>query len=219
LNEYSEIFDKVGCLYIGNLLSKEESEQALLKLFISKENGQHVTDGMGYEISFSKGELNYLCEKIRPTLEKILDKKLSQTYSYARIYKHGDELEIHTDRTSCEVSVSITLGYGGESIWPFCFMDVEHTKPHISFVDGIEYFGEKIEDYDPSHLQKIEIGIGDAILYKGMEVAHGRKKYEEGLWQAQVFLHFVDLNGLNANHANDVIVVRRRMEDINGTRN
>lgn len=40
--------------------------------------------------------------------------------------------------------------------------------------------------------------VGDAVLYRGCEVHHWRKKYKEGQWQAQVFLHYVDANGPHA---------------------
>jgi hypothetical protein len=35
---------------------------------------------------------------------------------------------------------------------------------------------------------------GDAVLYRGMEKHHWRKKFK-GEWQAQVFLHYVDADG------------------------
>jgi hypothetical protein len=50
---------------------------------------------------------------------------------------------------------------------------------------------------------KVDMQIGDAVLYKGMEVEHWREKYTEGQWQAQVFLHYVDANGLYADQKYD----------------
>jgi PKHD-type hydroxylase len=41
---------------------------------------------------------------------------------------------------------------------------------------------------------KIEMDIGDAVLYRGTEKYHWRNKFK-GKWQAQVFLHYVDANG------------------------
>jgi hypothetical protein len=48
-------------------------------------------------------------------MEKHTGIKLSETYSYARIYKEGDVLARHKDRYSCEIST--TLNLGGEP-WP-----------------------------------------------------------------------------------------------------
>ena len=41
--------------------------------------------------------------------------KITETYSYARIYKNGDVLHRHKDRYSCEIST--TLNLGGDD-WP-----------------------------------------------------------------------------------------------------
>lgn len=197
MNPYPKIFDEVGYLYISNLLTKEETNEALLHLFIAKENGEHIKDSMGFDTSFHDRQLNYLLEKKKPILEKILDMKLIPSYSYSRIYHKGDILPLHTDRNSCEISVTITLGYSGNSIWPFSFLSIENTKPYISFKEGTRYDGDIIKNYDRSVLENSIIEVGDGILYKGMQVAHGRDIYEEGIWQAQVFLHYIDANGKN----------------------
>ena len=36
--------------------------------------------------------------------------KLQPSYTYARIYKKGDELKRHKDRFSCEISTTMNLG-------------------------------------------------------------------------------------------------------------
>jgi hypothetical protein len=50
-------------------------------------------------------------------VEAATGKKLFPTYAYARWYAPGDELKIHRDRDSCEISATITLGFEG-SPWP-----------------------------------------------------------------------------------------------------
>jgi len=100
-----------------------------------------------------------------PHFEKHCGKKLYPTYSYARLYVPGEELTKHTDRPACEISATITLGFEG-NVWSI-------------YMDG----------------KKVDMAVGDAILYRGMDVEHWREKYTEGQWQAQVFLHYVDANG------------------------
>ena len=56
-----------------------------------------------------------LLQKVKPIMEKKSSMKLIETYSYARIYKKGDELKRHKDRYSCEISTTMNLG-GDE--WP-----------------------------------------------------------------------------------------------------
>jgi predicted 2-oxoglutarate/Fe(II)-dependent dioxygenase YbiX len=105
-----------------------------------------------------------------PHFEKASGKRLYPTYSYARLYKPGEKLEIHTDRPACEISATLTLGFEGKA-WPI-------------------YMG----DEGGANASKIEMAVGDAVLYRGMEKHHWRKKFK-GEWQAQVFLHYVDADG------------------------
>ena len=48
-----------------------------------------------------------LLQKIKPVMEEQSGIKLIETYSYARIYKKGDELKKHKDRYSCELSSTL----------------------------------------------------------------------------------------------------------------
>ncbi len=51
-----------------------------------------------------------LLQRVKPVMEEQSEVKLTETYSYARIYKKGDELKRHTDRYSCEISTTMHLG-------------------------------------------------------------------------------------------------------------
>ena len=93
--------------------------------------------------------------------------KLFPTYSFWRMYTNESTLGIHTDRPSCEYSATIMLGSDGTP-WEFVAGD----KPYI---------------------QK----PGDAIIYRGCDIPHGRPKPYEGDWHAQVFIHYVNADGPN----------------------
>ena len=114
-----------------------------------------------------------LLQNLQPKMEEETELKLIPTYSYARIYKKGDELKRHKDRYSCEVST--TLNLGGDK-WPI------YLEP--SGEEGKE--GIKV-DLDP----------GDSLIYKGCEVEHWREAFE-GENCGQVFLHYNDASGENA---------------------
>ena len=58
-----------------------------------------------------------LLQKVKPVMEKESETKLIETYSYARIYKNGDELKRHKDRYSCEISTTMYLGGDEWSIY------------------------------------------------------------------------------------------------------
>lgn len=115
-------------------------------------------------------EFDKLLVDLLPKFESISGKRLHPTYSYARYYKHGEKLKIHTDRPSCEISATITLGFD-KDCWPI-------------------YMG----DAEKANAVEIVMDVGDAVLYKGIEKHHWRKKFK-GQWQAQVFLHYVDADG------------------------
>ena len=66
---------------------------------------------------YSATAFEVLLDKIRPIIEKELKTKLVPTYSYARLYKKGDELKRHKDRYSCEISTTMNLGGDGWSIY------------------------------------------------------------------------------------------------------
>jgi len=117
-----------------------------------------------------------LLEQLLPHFEAASGLKLYPTYSYARLYsQHGEELKIHRDRPACEISATITLGFEGD-VWSIYMGDSE----------------------DKTNGTKIEMDVGDAVMYRGMDKWHWREAYFEGKWQAQVFLHYVDANGPHA---------------------
>ena len=60
-----------------------------------------------------------LMMKVLPIMKQETGLELLPTYSYARIYKHGDILKRHKDRPSCEISTTVHLG--GDK-WPI-FID------------------------------------------------------------------------------------------------
>jgi len=132
-----------------------------------------------------------LLEQLLPNFEIASGKKLYPTYAYARLYAPGEELKIHTDRPSCEISATITLGFEGNP-WPIYIGDHDETKVTEKRI------GEHDVEYWLKNISCIEMDVGDAIIYKGQEKPHWRNQYKEGKWQAQVFLHYVDVNGPNA---------------------
>jgi hypothetical protein len=59
-----------------------------------------------------------LLKSIQPEVESQVGLALYPTYSYLRLYKHGDCLKRHVDRPACEISVTLCLGFAPEVPWP-----------------------------------------------------------------------------------------------------
>lgn len=111
--------------------------------------------------------LELLCEKT-PEVSEILEETVLPTYTYARVYKNGSVLEKHSDRDSCEIS--LTLHLGGD-------------KPWLIWIKTPE--GED---------RSVELNPGDAMMYRGTIAEHWRDEYV-GNEYTQVFLHYVRSRG------------------------
>ena len=117
-----------------------------------------------------------LLTEVMPIVEKQTGLKLLPTYSYARLYKTGDELKRHKDRFSCEIST--TLNLGGD-LWPI-YIEAEKNvgTPEEGYLNVTKNKGTKIT-----------LKPGDMLVYKGNICEHWREKFE-GIDCAQVFLHY-----------------------------
>tara|TARA_B110000977_G_scaffold182108_1_gene243423 strand:- start:23 stop:643 length:621 start_codon:yes stop_codon:yes gene_type:complete len=115
--------------------------------------------------NYSDIAMETLMLKCQPIMEKTTGLKLNPSYTYARIYKKGDELKRHKDRFSCEISTTMNLGGDNWSI--FLEPSGEINKKGI----------------------KINLKPGDMLIYYGCELEHWRNKFK-GTDCVQVFLHY-----------------------------
>ena len=125
--------------------------------------------------SINESILDTINEIVWPTIEQSTGELLLPTYAYARVYTNGDELPLHTDRPSCEVSVTIQLGRSHHYAWPI-------------------FVGE----------ERFDLAEGDGVLYNGEDyhwrnVCDGPKNY----YTAQIFLHYVRKNGSYSDYVGD----------------
>ena len=118
---------------------------------------------------YSDIAMETLLQEVKPVMEKHTGLKLSETYSYARIYKKGDVLARHKDRYSCEIST--TLNLGGDP-WPI-YLDPTGKEGQA----GV----------------KIELEPGDMLIYSGCDLEHWREEFK-GKNCGQVFLHYNKAN-------------------------
>ena len=115
--------------------------------------------------------------KCQPGMEKATGLKLYPAYTYARIYKKGDELKRHKDRFSCEISTTMNLG--GDD-WPI------YLEPNSELGGVIEGFGYVSKN---TKGVKVDLKPGDMLVYRGCELEHWREKFK-GKECVQVFLHY-----------------------------
>lgn len=159
-------------LHIPNFISKEEANSLASELIeYSKLPGNKMINdpqapnslAMYNYLSFVK----LLVKKI-PEVSKILQEDVLPTYTYTRIYTHGEVLNRHRDRPACEIS--LTLNLKQDTNWPIWFQ-----KPN----------GEEVS---------IGLNQGDAVMYLGEIADHWRNAYQ-GQEHVQLFLHYVRAEG------------------------
>ena len=115
--------------------------------------------------------------KCQPGMEKATGLKLYPAYTYARIYKKGDELKRHKDRFSCEISTTMNLA--GDD-WPIYLSPNEN----VGIPDG-----KKITTISQAKGIRVDLKPGDMLVYSGCELEHWREKFK-GKECVQVFLHY-----------------------------
>ena len=167
---YREIFDEEKYVILRNFFETKDVQRMSKRMHHLKNLDVLVKDGQcpkSYSVYGDPIQTEYQ-ELYREKLESAIGYKLFPTYTYSRIYSPKEVLEKHTDRPSCEISLTATLDY-----------DTFDNEPWDIFV-GAEL--------------KYKLYPGDVLVYKGCELEHWREKFM-GIEQTQVFMHYVNKNG------------------------
>lgn len=115
---------------------------------------------------------------------------LLPSFCFFRIYFGGDVCRVHSDRSACEVSASLTLGYSDGHPWPLCIA----TSPAADRLAIDDDFGA--EEYET-----FLMNAGDAVLYQGSIYRHGRPTPNPNRWSAHLFLQWVRRGGPHEDEA------------------
>lgn len=127
------------------------------------------------------------------TITEVAGRRLVPTYCYFRLYREGDICRVHSDRPSCEHSVSLTLDYSDGVVWPLEVATQRSGRHEKPITDS---FGSEPH-------KSLAMQIGDAVLYKGTMHRHGRVSPNPNGWSAHLFLHWVEPDGPNGAYAFD----------------
>ena len=129
---------------------------------------------------------------LTPVMEQITGRDLLPTYDYLRFYREGDICRVHYDRPACEHSLSLTLDYSDGVAWPL-EVGAENSDP-----------SSKVEqDFGNEPFSSLEMNVGDAVVYRGVNHRHGRTTPNPNGWSVHLFLHWVDRDGPYREHAFD----------------
>jgi len=161
-----------------NVLSKELCKFIALEFSMMETTCRHLYPGVNLadlcENTFARYSplmMETMSVWVQPEVEKITGKRLWPTYSFARIYYTGSELQKHFDRPSSEYTVSLCLEKDVD--WPL----------YIKNEQGLEH--------------EINLDVGDMVVYSGRRHEHWRNPLLGGK-QIQAFLQYVDADGESA---------------------
>ena len=179
MSQTKKIFNNYGAIHISKLLPIDFCQfftHVLMRHIDLKENQGDSQIPNAKSILDHEYMFETLQERLWPTVESIVGEELIPTYSYARLYSNGDELEKHTDRPACEISVTLQLGRSHHYAWPI-------------YMGGMRF----------------DMAEGDGVIYKGCDIEHWRNKCDgpDNYYSGQVFCHYVRKNGKYTNEVGD----------------
>lgn len=201
--DVAKTYRQNGYAHVPNLIP-EEVAQAFLQTINDALGGQpipvsRITDhpNLLHRPAFEVyghhfAPMQFFLWALTPIVSRLADAELLPTYDYFRIYRQGDLCRVHHDRYSCEHSLSLTLGYSDGKPWAL-EVEKERTAPSSAIADT----------FDDGRFASLEMQIGDAVLYQGVNHRHGRISPNPNRWSAHLFLHWVDRNGPYREHAFD----------------
>jgi len=178
MDEFVDTFKTKKCIFVPDIIDKNmcnvfrEGSLFSMANIPSNQGGDHQVD-IAHCCEYANPFTESLLLHCMPCIEKVTGLELAPLNSYLRIYKAGSELPIHKDRSECEISVSITIGYDIDDPWPI----------FVIYEDGTQH--------------DFVIPIGSGLVLRGSELKHGRKPLQghENTYQVQAFLHYIDKNG------------------------
>jgi hypothetical protein len=124
---------------------------------------------------YGRPAFDALLEFFRPRVERAVGAPLAPTYSYIRCYVAGSRLSPHRDRHACEISVTLPIVAAAPLSWPI------FVAPDLPAADPV----------------RVELSPGDALAYRGCELAHWREPLAQA-WSLHLFLHYVRRDGPHA---------------------
>ncbi len=108
--------------------------------------------------------------QLKGVVEEVVGEAIRPSYAYLGAYRPGARLARHLDRAQCEFTVSMLVDYrptpSGPSPWPL----------------ELEVGGERV---------CLHQRLGDALLFKGREIPHGRPRLMPGHFSTSLFFHYV----------------------------
>ena len=116
---------------------------------------------------------SFLHPQLANLVSEIAGEPVKPSYVYFASYRPGADLPRHVDREQCEFSISLLADYIPEPDGP-CGWPLLMENPALARV-----------------VHAADLGLGDAVFYRGRELIHYRNRLPEGHQSTSIFLHYV----------------------------
>ena len=150
----AKFFNKLGYVYMRNVLTPEQCQQFTDLLFAMKNDNTLQYEGTNtthYRESYGGNcpEFEQALRDVTPRVQEELQLKITPANTYGRIYFNGGRLAKHVDRAGLDYTLSISLKSTISSDWPLYGIDTAGTTVplHITEGDGGMMLGTKIEHW------------------------------------------------------------------------
>lgn len=140
---------------------------------------------------------------LTPIISHLTGADVLPSYDYFRIYGQDEICRVHSDRPSCEHSLSLTLAYSDDKPWP---LEVGSRR--------VTAEGPCFDDFGDEPFTAVAMQPGDAVLYRGIDLRHGRTTPNPNQWSAHLFLFWVERGGPFEQHAFDVERLRSELKRV-----
>ena len=111
--------------------------------------------------------------QLNDRVSQLAGRRTKPSYSFVSVYLAGGDLFWHTDRLPCEYTLTLLLDYAP--------LDAESRSPWALRLVGRD-----------GRIHAIHQRIGEALIFKGRELKHGRDKLADGHRSVSLLFHFVD---------------------------
>jgi len=163
-------------LYVCSQTILFDKDNELLKTnkTITYDNGYKSNVGTTHTVTES------LLVLLTSKVEDVVNEPLIPTYSFAHIYRDGENVYTNTSKLSCEITLSIQLQT----------YNVLNTDGWSIILNGVDY----------------HMNDGDGVLYEGINCTHERQQLHTGNngFHIQAHLNYVRANGRFAEFAFDL---------------
>ena len=115
----------------------------------------------------------FLHPQLALLMSRVAGEPVKPSYLYFASYPPGAALPRHVDREQCEFSISLLIDYSPEPDGP-CGWPLFLEHPDL-----------------PGGVVGADLGLGDAVLYRGRRLVHYREPLPAGHQSSSLFLHYL----------------------------